>query len=225
MATHTQNNTPSDTEDFWEIQIIDEGGDPTSGFFEKSFETREEAVKVLKKHFQEKIENPDTQINLYCDSYCESYDETEIQHAELQYKISSNIGEPSHHGVKKCPHYGDIITYKFGEKEYELHFTMDIYWVSKDGKGSGSRVLNPFYNIDDALEEFNDFTQDYEEFDDGVDELFCVNLRANMWDIEEEEYDEENFDNSDPFKEWNIQDVKPDWIMPSDRDENLKNDD
>lgn len=152
-----------------------------------------------------------------------SDNENEYQHAELQYNISSNIGEPSYYGVEKRGGY-DTMIYKFGEKEYELRIMMETCWVSKDGKGSGCFVLDPFYNIDDALEEFNNYTQDYEQFDDGVDELYCVMLRANMWDIEEEEYDEENFD-ADPFKEWNIQDVKPDWIMPSDRDENIENDD
>ena len=72
----SQNNTPSDTEDFWEIQI--DGGDPTSGFLEKSYETREEAVKVLKENFAEEIQNPDIEIKLYCGSYCEYYDEEEF---------------------------------------------------------------------------------------------------------------------------------------------------
>lgn len=87
----SQNNTPNDTEDFWEIQI-DEEGDPTSGFLEKSYESREEAVKVLKENFQEKIQNPDIEIKLYCGSYCEYYDEEEEEFVPF-WEIQLDDGE------------------------------------------------------------------------------------------------------------------------------------
>ena len=82
----SQNNTPSDTEDFWEIQI--DGGDPTSGFLEKSYETREEAVKVLKENFAEEIQNPDIEITLHYHKYSsggdwEVYEEEEEEDEEL----------------------------------------------------------------------------------------------------------------------------------------------